>query len=178
MVDAKEVRLADLLRQAQTMMVELSGRSAGADRDWDKAKALLDGARQIDALLAMLAGQPAAQAPASIAGQKLPYYYTERDKLVKVGRSREDGTYEHRVIRDHYEHIVGQLCELATQGPAFETRRLVSRCHVPAHEPLIVVNLLGQHRLLDGLRRGRWSFVDAAGFKAAVGGIWDKLPRR
>ena len=72
MTDGNEARLAELLKQAQTMMVELSGRCAGTQRDWDKAKALLDGARQIDGILALLSGQRAAEAPASIDQRKLP----------------------------------------------------------------------------------------------------------
>jgi hypothetical protein len=182
MTDGNEARLVELLKQAQTMMVELSGRSAGAERDWDKAKALLDGARQIDGILAILAGrqapEPSRVRPPVDDRRKLPYYYVEHDKLVKVGRRREGGTYEHRVTREHYDLIVGRLAEMAKQGRAFETRRLVEKCDVPAHEPLIVVNLLGEQGLLDCLRRGRWAFPDADGFAVAVRGVWDKLPRQ
>ena len=183
MTDGNETRLVELLTQAQTMMVELSGRSAGTERDWDKAKALLDGARQIDGILAILAGRQAPDAqpagrPSVPDRRKLPYYYVEHDKLVKVGRSRDGGTYEHRVTREHFDLIVGRLAEMAKQGRAFETRRLVEKCDVPAHEPLIVVNMLGEQGLLDGLRRGRWAFLNADGFAVAVRGVWDKLPRQ
>lgn len=182
MTDGNETRLVELLRQAQTMMVELSGRSAGTERDWDKAKALLDGARQIDGILAILAGRQAPEPPRVRPSvddrRKLPYYYVEHDKLVKVGRSREGGTYEHRVTREHFDLMVGTLAEMAKQGRAFETRRLVEKCDVPAHEPLIVVNMLAEQGLLDRLRRGRWAFTNADGFAVAVRGVWDKLPRQ
>jgi len=178
MTDGNEGRLAGLLKQAQTMMVELSGRCAGTQRDWDKAKALLDGARQIDGILALLSGQRAAEAPASIDQRKLPYCCVEHDKLVKVGRSRSGGTYKHRVTREHFDLIVARLVGLAKGGRTFETRRLVDQCDVPAHEPLIVVNLLGEHGLLQGLRRGRWSFPNTEGFADAARGIWNKLPRQ
>ena len=183
MTDGNETRLAELLGQAQTMMVELSARCAGTQRDWDKAKALLDGARQIDGILEILAGRQAPEVrPSSAVGnaarRKLPYYYVEYDKLVKVGRSRDGGTYEHRVTREHYDRIVEKLRKLAEQEHAFETRRLVEICDVPAHEPLIVVNMLAEQGLLDGVRRGRWAFLDVDEFASAVGLVWDKLPRR
>jgi hypothetical protein len=176
MADGNEARLGDLLRQAQTMMVELSGRCAGAQRDWDKAKALLDGARQIDNILRLLTGQGPMPPPVvPPVGRKLPYYYIEYDKLVKVGRSRDGGTYEHRVTQDHFDLIVTRLGEMARQGRTFETRRLVERCDVPAHEPLLVVNLLGEQGLLESMRRGQWAFRDAQGFGDAVRGVWSKV---
>ena len=178
MTDGNEARLAELLKQAQTMMVELSGRCAGTQRDWDKAKALLDGARQIDGILALLSGRRAAEAPAPAGRGKLPYYCVEYDKLVKVGRSRDGGTYEHRVTRKHYDLILARLGDFSKHDPTFETRRLVEQCKVPAHEPLIVVNLLGEKGLLEGLRRGRWSFPDASGFADAVRAVWGNLPRK
>lgn len=177
MIDGNETRLAELLKQAQTMMVELSGRCAGTQRDWDRAKALLDGARQIDGILSLLSGQRAVEPPPDDP-RKLPYYYVEHDKLVKVGRSRDGGTYEHRVTREHFDLIVARLVELAKQGRGFETRRLVEQCDVPAHEPLIMVNLLGEQGLLEGLRRGRWAFPKPEGFADAARGIWSKLPRQ
>ena len=177
MTDGNESRLAELLKQAQTMMVELSGRCAGTQRDWDKAKALLDGARQIDGILSLLSGQRMAEAHPD--RRKLPYYYVEHDKLVKVGRSPTAGTYEHRVTREHFDLIVARLTDLAKQGRTFETRRqLVDQCDVPAHEPLIVVNMLGEQGLLEGLRRGQWAFPNPEGFADAARGIWSKLPRQ
>lgn len=178
MTNGNEARLGELLRQAQTMMVELSGRCAGTERDWDKAKALLEGARQIDGILALVSGQSAPEPPTEADRRKLPYYYVERDRLVKVGRSRDGSTYEHRVTREHYDLIVSRLKELAKQGRTFETRRLVEQCDVPAHEPLIVVNVLSEQTLLEGLRRGRWSFRSPNGFAEAVSGVWSKMPKQ
>jgi hypothetical protein len=178
MTDGNEARLAELLKQAQTMMVELSGRCAGTQRDWDKAKALLDGARQIDGILSLLSGQRVAEPPPSIDPRKLPYYYVEYDRLVKVGRSREGGTYEHRVTREHYDLIVAQLVELAKQSHTFETQRLLDRCDIPAHEPRIVAKVLDKHGLLDNPRRGQWVFSNREGLADAARGIWSKLPRQ
>lgn len=178
MQDGNEKRLADLLEQAQALMVDLSGHCAGADRDWDKAQRLLDGARQVDAILATLRGEAApAKSGGSIRPRKLPYYYVEDNRLVKVGQSRDRGTYEHRVTREHYDVIQSRLCQMADDSSVFETQRLVDRCDVPRHEPLIVVNMLAEQRLLVNVRRGHWSFADKDAFRSEVARVWSGLPR-
>ena len=184
MADGNEARLAELLRQAQMMMVELLGRCAGTQRDWDRAKVLLDGAKQIDGILELLSGHGAIKTgqkgSVSTGPRKLPYYYVEYGKLVKVGRSRDGGTFEHRVTREHYDLIMVRLTELAKQGRAFETRQLVDLLYergVPRHEPLVVLNMLDEQRLLKRLRRGHWAFPSPDEFADTVRGVWGKLPR-
>jgi hypothetical protein len=179
MTDGSEKRLEELeelLKKSQMMMVDLSARCASTQGDWDKAKALLDGARQIDGILEILVGRQTSIANTARSTMKLPYYYVERDKLVKTGRSRAGGTYEHRVIKEHYDLIVGRLIELEKRGGTFDTRKLVEQCDVPAHEPLIVVNVLNEQGLLGGLRRGRWEFTNR--FAEVIHEVWGKLPRR
>ena len=176
MHDGNEERLADLLGQAQALMIELSGRCAVGDRDWDKAQRLLEGARQVDAILHVLTREATLPPKGTLHDRKLPYYYVAYDKLVKVGRRRDGGTYKHRVTREHYDLITSRLCEIAKAGATFETQRLVDRCDVPKHEPPLVVHMLSQQGLLANIRRGRWSFTDQATFPKTVKTVWDHLP--
>ncbi len=178
MADADVEKLAALLRQSQTLMIELSGRHATAERDWDRAQSLLQGARQIDAILQGLGNDPkgpimAPEGP----GRELPYYYVQYDKLVKVGRSRDGGTYEQRVTRADYDVVLDRLRKLADKGPEFETQSLVDQCPIPKHEPGIVVNALHKLGLIESVRRGRWAFADAPQFHTTAGDAWRRVPR-
>jgi hypothetical protein len=174
----------ECLEEAKRLMVGLSGQSAVSGQDWDKAQCLLQWARDVDAILQGLRRNKSEplKIPQTPSGPsipaKLPYYCIQDDRLVKVGASREGGTYEHRVTRKNFDLVVRQLCEMAAQSRTFETQRLVDRCDIPKHEPLIVVNVLAESSLLLGRRRGRWAFADTTKFPSDVQTVWSELPRR
>src|SRR5213593_4312676 len=59
-----------------------------------------------------------------------------------IGLRQNGMTYEHRVTREHFDLMIGQLSVLATEGKTFETPDLIKRCDVPKHEPLIILAVL------------------------------------
>jgi len=107
----------------------------------------------------------------------LPYHFVSGNSLSKIGPSRDGSTYQHNVVRSHYDQIVATLVELAKSRGEFETHDLASRCAVPGHEPLIVLAVFEQAGLLTKYRRGRYAFVDRKMFEQSAGTVWDKLPR-
>jgi len=181
-------RLVDSLTASKQELVDRSNRLA-ADSLWDEAQTAIEWAKQLDGMIAALSngnGVPAhmptirREQPTSKTRRphrNLPYYYVEGDRLVKVGPSRDGGTYEHRVTRKNFDLVLARLRDMAGETTEFETQRLVDRCDVPGHEPLIVVAVLEQHGLLIRLRRGRWQFADPAGFARASDAAWQKIPR-
>lgn len=179
MSDNREKHLPELLEEGQRLIGEIA-KDRVAERQWDKAKVLLDAARQIENVIRLVTGTvPSQTALDTPNGRKLPYHYVERDRLVWVGRSREGGTYKHNVVREHYDAIASRLCEIAKTHSEFETRdELVDKCAVPRHEPTIIVKVLGDLGLLRRIRRGRWGFTDAGAFPEAAAKAWDRLPRR
>ncbi len=177
MKDRKEERLANLLGQAQVLMVELSRQYAVAGQ-FDRAQRPLEWARQVDGIRNDLnTGGERQASGAHPEARRLPYYYTKHEKLVKLGSRRDGGTYYHRVTREHYDLITSRLRDMARMAAEFETQRLVDGCDVPKHEPLLVVNMLSQQGLLDSARRGRWRFIDREKFSATVEEVWRRLPR-
>jgi len=181
-------RLVDSLAASKQELVNRSNQLA-ADSRWDEAQTAIEWAKQIDGMIAALSngnGIPAHQpsirreSPTPTARRThrdLPYYYVEGDRLVKVGPSRDGGTYEHRVTRKNFALVLARLRDMAGETTEFETQRLVDRCDIPGHEPLIVVAVLEKHGLLIKLRRGRWQFADPTGFARASDAAWQKLPR-
>ena len=58
----------------------------------------------------------------------------------------------------------------------FETPDLIKLCDVPKHEPLIILAVLEEQKLLINVRRGRWVFVNADTFRADTLKVWTALP--
>lgn len=183
-------RLIDSLAASKQALVDRSSQLTSESR-WDEAKRAIEWAKQIDGMIAALSNgnglihQPAVRRTATDtqstrARRDLPYYYVEDegDRLVKVGPSRDGGTYEHRVVRKNFELVLSRLRDMAGHTVEFETQRLVDRCDIPGHEPLIVVAVLEKHGLLIRLRRGRWQFADPAGFGRAADAVWQQLSRQ
>ena len=108
---------------------------------------------------------------------KLPYYFTESNKLVKVGPSRDGSTYQHRVTRQHFDEMINRLAEIAAKDRQFETPDLSNAVNIPKHEPLIVLDLLEQRKLLINVRRGRWVFANAETFGDDAQRVWGNLPQ-
>lgn len=183
MTESDALGLAKTLEQAKQEMVRLSGRCAVTTGEWDRAQSLLQWARELDGMILGLKQngsstyKAAAPAPRPARPSKLPYYFVEDDKLVKVGPSRDGGTYEHRVVRKNFDLITQRLMEMSRTGTSFETPDLVNRCDIPKHEPLIVLAVMEEQGLLLNVRRGRWSFSNAASFASDVLRVWTSLPR-
>jgi hypothetical protein len=97
---------------------------------------------------------------------------------VKVGPSRDGSTYEHRVIREHFDAVIDKLAEIASKTRTFETPELIRECDVPKHEPLIILAVLKQQKLLIGVRRGRWMFTNAETFGVDAQKVWSALPKQ
>jgi hypothetical protein len=121
--------------------------------------------------------RPAPPQVATHGNRALPYHFVSGNSLSKIGPSRDGSTYQHNVVRSHYDQIVGALVQLAKSRREFETHELTARCDVPAHEPLIVLAAFEQAGLLIKYRRGRYAFVDSGMFEQAAGTVWDKLSR-
>lgn len=183
MVGNSEHDVAELLKQVKDRMVTLSTRYAGEEGNWDKAQFLMESARQVDEIRHRLSNGRTPSAPRQTCQppkrprSELPYYYVEGDRLAKDGPSRDGSTYTHRVTRANYEQILAALKEIAESHSTFETQRLVDRCNVPKHEPLLVVDMLRKQGALEKLRRGRWQFVDAKNFEYQADNAWSRLPR-
>jgi hypothetical protein len=176
--------LIGALARAKAEMLRCN-QSAMVDGHWDRAQCMLQWARDLDGMLTNLRQNGAAaprQVPPALNSPrpkpaKLPYYAVEGDKLVKIGPSRDGTTYEHRVPRQHFDLIITQLTAIAARDGTFETPDLANRCDIPKHEPLIVLAVLEEQQLLNGVRRGRWAFFNKATFATDVQGVWAALPR-
>lgn len=181
----QESGVLTLLEKAKKETME-SSHAAGASGQWDRAERMLQWAREIDGIIAGMrqnGSGPASlrQSPgASRASNrdKLPHYYLDGGRLVKVGASRDGKTYQHRVTREHFDRVIAQLAVLAREGKAFETPDLVRRCDVPRHEPLIVLAVLEEMKLVINVRRGRWVFANAQDFTADAERYWNAIARR
>lgn len=177
------------LEGAKTALTH-SIQEASAAGDWDAAEHLVQWAREVGGMLETVAGvphpangRPAFSAVALTASRgsrpaNLPFHCTEKNKLVKVGASRDGTTYEHRVTREHFDLIIENLATMAQGADAFETTELNQRCDVPRHEPKIVLDVLEEHHLVRNVRRGRWGFTNASGFATEAQAVWSALPRR
>lgn len=180
MLQSTEGGILSLLAKAKEQLLDLQAQYARAGDDWERARSLFEAARQIDSITLIVKREDRpVHAPAN-GRTRLPYYYVEDNRLVKVGasKSRDHATYTLRVKREDYDLIIERLYEMARQMQTFETRRLVDQCDVPGFEPLLVLNMLSDERLLRKVRRGHWAFVDAASFPAQVQRVWDRLQRQ
>ena len=173
------------LETAKRKMMTAS-QAAGASGQWDRAQSMLQWARDLDGMITGLeqnghGSAPIRPSPAVHASKswppRLPYYYTMGNKLVKIGPSRDGTTYDHRVTREHFDLMIAQLVLLAGEGKSFETPDLMGRCDVPKHEPLIILAVLEEQKLVINVRRGRWVFANAETFPADAQRVWSALPR-
>ena len=180
----QDAELVSLLDQAKREMMR-SIQTAGSAGQWERGKFLFQCASDIDSMIAGLqrngfsagpsrAATPAVQPPRPT---KLPYFYVDGNKLAKIGPSRDGTTYEHRVIKEHYDLMIEKLAIMAREGKNFETPDFVNRCDIPKHEPLIILAVLEEQKLLVNVRRGRWTFVNPQTFAADVQRVWGALPR-
>jgi len=153
--------------------------------EYDHAQILLQSAQEVDNILKQIKELNKVPAPPikiepPSPTPSLPYYYVDQqsDKLIKVGASRDTGTYQHGVTHEHFDLIVRCLKNISQAGVRqFETQRLINQCAIPHHEPLIVLNTLKRCNLLSNPSRGQWKFVDPGSFPIAVQGVWSKLKR-
>jgi hypothetical protein len=173
--------LVGTLERAKHELVACS-QTAATSGQWDLAEFMVQSARHVDGIITGVrqnGSAPPATRPTDqhhpSRPEKLPYYYVEGDKLVKVGRSRDGTTYKHRVTRGHFDQLIETLAAMAQDHRAFESADFVRRCDVPKHEPLIMLGVLKEHELLHSSRRGRWAFVNPATFAADAGQVWDAL---
>ncbi len=183
-------RLADSLTASRESLIARSNELAAASQ-WNEAKLAIEWAKQIDDMIAVLkegngfsngkgivARTERSITPNLPAGSRrdLPYHFVEGDRLVKVGARREgDGTYQHRVPFSDFEMVVEQLRELANAMEYFETSKLVDRCSIPKHEPLIVLAVLEEQGYVEKLCRGHWRFVDRRSFPQQASAIWYQI---
>lgn len=173
-----ENEIIDHLSQTRNLMVKISNQYAISEKDWDRAQTYLNCARQVDSILQSLDSKVETRITENnrISTRKLPYYFIEYDKLVKVGQSRDGGTYEHRVPKKHYDLITDRLCNIAKESRSFQTKQLQDSCDIPSHEPLIVLKLLNHKGGIGNPRRGQWSFLEKNNLANTMNEIWNQLP--
>ena len=178
--------IATILGEAKKQMIETSSLLAQSGGDWDAAQRLLARAREIDAIRSdldnmirsgpILFNMPRDREPLHA---NLPYYQIEDDRLVKVGKSRNGGTYKHRVPKEHYDIIVAKLVDFARSGrPYFLTQDLIDRHDMPNHEPNLVINLLEEKAVVRRVTRGRYAFSHREAIQEQAETIWRELPRQ
>src|SRR5436190_11447513 len=102
--------LVGTLEKAKGHMME-SIQHAGQAGQWDRAQWMIQKAKDLDEMINGLRQNGTGHAPLRPSSApvqttppkyaKLPYYFTESNKLVKVGPSRDGSTYQHRVTRQH-----------------------------------------------------------------------------
>jgi hypothetical protein len=178
-----ESELIKLLDQVKRAMI-LSSQTAGTGGQWERGKYLFQCASDIDAMIAGLQRngsnaaftRPGSSATPAVRPMKLPHFFIDGNKLAKIGPSRDGTTYQHNVVREHYDLMIKQLETLARDSKTFETLDFLSRCDIPKHEPLIILGVLEERGLLASVRRGRWSFVEPARFAADAQTVWNALP--
>lgn len=181
------VELGQVLKRA----VDVSGQLAMERMrrgDYTGARVAMEWTQSMDSIATRVSnanGHPVA-APVSVAQLKkptapahFPYYYREPDQLVKVGRSdKGDGKYKHPVPRNNFDEVIATLIEFASNDVRFDTKDLQNRLpRIPRHQPVIVLDVLEQQRLILNTRRGQWAFIDRAGFAAASQSVWDSVPQ-
>jgi hypothetical protein len=179
-------KLISTLESAKMQMME-SIQTAGQSGQWERAEWMIQRAKDLDEMIlvlrqngtgpAPLRPAPAMMHPRKPPPEKLPYYYTERNKLVKVGRSRDGSSYKHRVLRVHIGLMIDRLAEIARKTKTFETSDLIKQCDVPKHEPLIILDVLKEQHLLINVRRGRWDFINTETFRDDAQKVWAALPQ-
>jgi hypothetical protein len=181
----QDSELISLLDGAKREMM-CASQTAGVAGQWERGKYLFQCASDIDRMIAGLQRNGFSPAPARpmmpttqlSRPTKLPYFFIEENKLAKLGPSRDGSTYQHNVIREHYDLMIEQLTIMAREGKNFETPDLVNRCDIPKHEPLIMLAVLEEQKLLVNTRRGRWTFVNPETFPTDVQRVWNALPRQ
>ncbi len=181
-----DLEVVSVLQSAKQKMIALS-QAAATDGQWHRAQHLLHHASATDSIINGLSRDDdncdsslafPLRSPKPGPG-KLPFYYVDRNKLVKVGekKSRDGSTYEHRTTREHFDLIIKQLSAFASRGKDFETTDLLSKCDVPKHEPGIILAVLRKQKLLSSPRRGQWEFVKASTFASDAQRVWAAIPR-
>jgi len=181
-----EPALIGVLEKAKGQMME-SIQTAGQAGRWDRAQWMMEKAKSLDEMIHELRQNGSGHAPLRAAParatapqpkyDKLPYYFTESNRLVKIGPSRDGSTYQHRVTRDHFDAMIDKLADIAAKAKTFESPDLINPLDIPKHEPLIILALLEEQKLLINVRRGRWVFTNAEAFRQEAQNVWSKLPR-
>ena len=155
--------------------------------DYGGAKAGLEWAQMLDSIHDRLNHRPEtpmAHVPSGsrrkamkMPPPRLPYYYRDGDRLVKIGASKSEGEYRHDVPKENFDQIIGSLKSFAKSNPRFETKQLQNRLHrIPRHQHLIVLAVLRQEGLVVNTSRGRWAFANPEGFPLATESVWQQIP--
>lgn len=174
-----------LLQEARTLMITLNEKHAQS-RNWDAAERALGLARSIDAIENEMGNGGDNTMPKSNSpkppnrGPELPYYYVDNDgKLVMRGksRSRPEGYYEQRILKDHYDLIVRKLGRMAQSFNDFYNQDLLDRSEMPVHEPGLIIKLLSKKGLLQEIRKGRYTFLKPQDLLTDASRIWSELPQ-
>jgi hypothetical protein len=178
--------LVGTLEKAKTQMKE-SVQKAVQDGQLDWAQSMIQKMKDLDEMIGSLPQNDSGPVPhtpdrapirePNERPDELPYYYTEGNRLVKVGPSRDGATYKHRVIREHFDQMIDALANLAGKNKEFETAAITSALNIPKHEPLIILAVLNRQKLLYKVRRDRWYFVKPETFRTDAKRVWSALPR-
>jgi hypothetical protein len=179
------IEVGETLKKAKNLVGQLV-KDRMTREDYGGAKIALDWAQSIDSIAGRLndgnvpsigATATAPRNPRPMSPNRLPYYYKEADRLVKIGKSDEgDGTYRHDVPKDNFDEIIATLVRFADSNVRFDTKQLQNQVdRIPRHQSLIVLAVLEEQRVLVNTRRGQWAFVDRAGFPIASRSVWDNI---
>lgn len=180
---AQRQNVLEVLQHAKKAMLETS-QLAGAEGDWDLAKKALQWAQQLDQMT-VEASTPvfAPNVPVLMRGvaqaqrTALPRYYVDRDRLIKVGASRDGGMYKHSVTRSHFDGVIDRLEMVTASDGLFDMSDVLRHIDIPRHEPLIVTGALANENILKKVRRGRWLVVDRINLKASAQRAWEVMSR-
>ena len=181
--------LVGTLEKAKGQMMD-SSQSIGLAGQWDRAQWMFQKAKELDDMIVSLRqnGTPVPTPPPALRPmhstympkprpEKLPYFFVEGNRLVKIGPSRDGTTYQHRVTMQNFDLIIAKVIELAGSSHTFETPDVVNSLDIPKHEPLIVLAVLEERKLIINIRRGRWVFANGNTFANEVKAVWSALPR-
>lgn len=178
-----EKQITESLQCAKDSILSLLSTIAREGK-YDDSHILLESAQEVERIITRIQDLKRVCEPPVIRitppskSQSLPYYYVDKDadKLIKVGKSRDVGTYEHPVPHEHFDSVIHRLIKMAQAGiRQFETQRLVDQCPMPKHQPLIILNVLERCNLVTSPSRGQWRFVNPDRFSSAVEGLWTRL---
>jgi hypothetical protein len=165
--------------EAKEGLIALLGALA-SEGDWDQAERVKTWAKSLDDLARQMGSGKATDLVATrpAPNEGLPYFYVDRDqKLVMRARSRDDGYYEHRVIKPHFDLIVRKVAQIHPIGVPFSSQELQNRNEMPVHEPLLIMRLFASKGLVRKLQKGKYVLVDGRGFESGAARLWTDLPR-
>ena len=184
--EAVRSQLSETLKRAKALVGQLV-KDRTSREDYSGARSGLEWAELLNSISSRLdfhdnGSQLAPTATASetavaLSPPQLPYYRREFDNLVKIGKKRGGaGIYKHPVPKDNFDQIISALEGFAESARRFDTKSLQDEvAQIPRHQPLVVLAVLEEQRLVHKTQRGHWAFTHRTGFSVASKTVWGKI---